>query len=295
MPDLEDDPLGAAGWMVTQILKDLQNAKVLPIKIVNMKHQEGLRSSAFMIYLIMIYFQIQRWISKFKAFMSISNSKMDSPGYYMFKTIQCCIGVVNLLGKAIPWSSVPLTWRSAISSWKAFAMFQPRTHHLSSLFIVSYESQVFQNVHGWGILVWSCRVPSVNRAPHPSALPGVTTRTFSGFVPMLEWCHGGASALCWTCIYGWLSLQTEGWTKVPEGKILVQFKGCNQCCCYGFKSLSPNVHDLALCLPWVRSISRNWGPHRWRWEMTMILLTWIEQLRPVCLEFWDMGTDQRGI
>lgn len=49
MPDLEDDPLGAAGWMVTQILKDLQNAKVLPIKIVNMKHQEGLRSSAFMI------------------------------------------------------------------------------------------------------------------------------------------------------------------------------------------------------------------------------------------------------
>jgi hypothetical protein len=102
MPDLEDDPLGAAGWMVTQILKDLLNAKVLPIKIVNMKHQEGLRSSAFMIYLIMIYFQIQRWISKFKAFMSISNSKMDSPGYYMFKTIQCCIGVVNLLGKAIP-------------------------------------------------------------------------------------------------------------------------------------------------------------------------------------------------
>lgn len=100
--------------------------------------------------------------------MSISNSKMDSPGfmiYYMFKTIQCCIGVVNLLGKAIPWSSVPLTWRSAISSWKAFAMFQPRTHHLSSLFIVSYESQVFQNVHGWGILGWSCRVPSVNRAP----------------------------------------------------------------------------------------------------------------------------------
>lgn len=65
MPDLEDDPLGAAGWMVTQILKDLQNAKVLPIKIVNMKHQEGLRSSAFMIYLIDIFpnskmdFQIQ--------------------------------------------------------------------------------------------------------------------------------------------------------------------------------------------------------------------------------------------
>lgn len=43
MPDLLEDPLGAAGWLVTQLLKDLQTAKVLPIKLVNLKHQEGLR------------------------------------------------------------------------------------------------------------------------------------------------------------------------------------------------------------------------------------------------------------
>ncbi|CAL1150486.1 unnamed protein product [Cladocopium goreaui] len=61
MPDLEDDPLGAAGWMVTQILKDLQNAKVLPIKIVNMKHQEGLRNSLIQcaIDLEKCYFQLK--------------------------------------------------------------------------------------------------------------------------------------------------------------------------------------------------------------------------------------------
>ena len=73
MPDLEDDPLGAAGWMVTQILKDLQNAKVLPIKIVNMKHQEGLRSSAFMIYLIMIYFQFK---DGFSGILYVQNHSM---------------------------------------------------------------------------------------------------------------------------------------------------------------------------------------------------------------------------
>ena len=66
MPDLADDPLGAASWTVTQILKDLQNANILPIKIVNMKHQEGLRSSAInVIYLID----------------QLQSSKMDSPGY----------------------------------------------------------------------------------------------------------------------------------------------------------------------------------------------------------------------
>lgn len=56
MPDMEDDALGAAGWLVTQILKDLQNAKVLPIKIVNMKHQDGLRSSAIHVHISHTYF-----------------------------------------------------------------------------------------------------------------------------------------------------------------------------------------------------------------------------------------------
>lgn len=44
MPDQMEDPIGAARWLTTQLLKDLQQAKVLPIKMANLKHQDGLRT-----------------------------------------------------------------------------------------------------------------------------------------------------------------------------------------------------------------------------------------------------------
>lgn len=43
MPNLHENAKGAVQWLVGQLLKDLQVAKVLPIKMANMQHQDGLR------------------------------------------------------------------------------------------------------------------------------------------------------------------------------------------------------------------------------------------------------------
>ena len=43
MPNLNENANGAVKWLVGKLLKDLQVAKVLPIKMANMKHQDGLR------------------------------------------------------------------------------------------------------------------------------------------------------------------------------------------------------------------------------------------------------------
>ena len=46
MPDQQDEPIEAISWMVQHLMKDLQEAKMWPIKMANMKHQEKLRNSA---------------------------------------------------------------------------------------------------------------------------------------------------------------------------------------------------------------------------------------------------------
>ena len=38
-----DDPIKALEWMVPKLLKDLTEAKILPIKMANLKHQQKLR------------------------------------------------------------------------------------------------------------------------------------------------------------------------------------------------------------------------------------------------------------
>jgi len=43
MPDLHENAKGAVKWLVDKLLKDLQVAKVLPIKMASMKHQDVLR------------------------------------------------------------------------------------------------------------------------------------------------------------------------------------------------------------------------------------------------------------
>ncbi|CAL1133788.1 unnamed protein product [Cladocopium goreaui] len=45
MPDPAEDPVDAVKWMVQNLMKDLQEAKMWPIKMASMKHQEKLRSS----------------------------------------------------------------------------------------------------------------------------------------------------------------------------------------------------------------------------------------------------------
>jgi len=40
-----DDPIKALEWMVPKLLKDLTEAKILPIKMANLKHQQKLRES----------------------------------------------------------------------------------------------------------------------------------------------------------------------------------------------------------------------------------------------------------
>ena len=46
MPDPDDEPVEAVKWMVQQLMKDLQEAKMWPIKMASMKHQDNLRSLA---------------------------------------------------------------------------------------------------------------------------------------------------------------------------------------------------------------------------------------------------------
>ncbi len=43
MPNIYENAKGAVKWMVGQLLKDIQVAKVLPIKMANMQHQDHLR------------------------------------------------------------------------------------------------------------------------------------------------------------------------------------------------------------------------------------------------------------
>ncbi len=42
-----DDPIKALEWMVPKLLKDLTEAKILPIKMANLKHQQKLRHFDF--------------------------------------------------------------------------------------------------------------------------------------------------------------------------------------------------------------------------------------------------------
>lgn len=41
--EMPEDPFGALEWMVPKLLKDLSEAKILPIKLANLKHQDTLR------------------------------------------------------------------------------------------------------------------------------------------------------------------------------------------------------------------------------------------------------------
>ena len=43
MPDIEEDTEEALVWLVSHIMKDLQEAKMWPIKLTGVKHQEQLR------------------------------------------------------------------------------------------------------------------------------------------------------------------------------------------------------------------------------------------------------------
>ena len=50
MPDPAEDPVDAVKWMVQNLMKDLQEAKMWPIKMASMKHQEKLRNLAKLWY-----------------------------------------------------------------------------------------------------------------------------------------------------------------------------------------------------------------------------------------------------
>lgn len=49
MPSIEDDTEEALVWLVSRIMKDLQEAKMWPIKLVGLKHQESLRFLAIIL------------------------------------------------------------------------------------------------------------------------------------------------------------------------------------------------------------------------------------------------------
>lgn len=40
---MPEDSIGALEWMVPKLLKDLSEAKMFPIKLANVKHQDNLR------------------------------------------------------------------------------------------------------------------------------------------------------------------------------------------------------------------------------------------------------------
>ena len=44
---MPDEAFAAAEWLLPKLLKDLSDAKVLPLKIAHLKHQEALRSLSF--------------------------------------------------------------------------------------------------------------------------------------------------------------------------------------------------------------------------------------------------------
>eukprot|EP00435_Cladocopium_sp_Y103_P032129 s2032_g8.t1 len=66
MPDPEDDPVEAIKWMVQQLMKDLQEAKMWPIKMAAMKFQEKLRSSLAQSAqsLEIVYFQLKNAVDE---------------------------------------------------------------------------------------------------------------------------------------------------------------------------------------------------------------------------------------
>lgn len=46
MPDPDDDPIEALKWLVQTLMRDLQEAKMWPIKMKSMRHQDLLRTLA---------------------------------------------------------------------------------------------------------------------------------------------------------------------------------------------------------------------------------------------------------
>ena len=44
---MPEEPHPAAEWLLPKLLKDLSDAKLLPLKINHLKHQEALRSLSF--------------------------------------------------------------------------------------------------------------------------------------------------------------------------------------------------------------------------------------------------------
>ena len=53
-----DDPIKALEWIVPKLLKDLTEAKILPIKMANLKHQQKLRHFDFKDDKIYLFFHI---------------------------------------------------------------------------------------------------------------------------------------------------------------------------------------------------------------------------------------------
>jgi len=44
MPSVTEEPQDALGWLMQNLMKDLQEAKMWPIKLAHLKHQDTLRT-----------------------------------------------------------------------------------------------------------------------------------------------------------------------------------------------------------------------------------------------------------
>ena len=54
MPDPLEEPLAAARWLLPRLTTALTTAKILPVKLTSLKHQEVLRSSSVRCFVFMV-------------------------------------------------------------------------------------------------------------------------------------------------------------------------------------------------------------------------------------------------
>ena len=127
MPDYNEMPIAATHWLVDQLLKDLQTAKVLPIKMANMKHQDGLRSLAKTSWVLMVKVKACGLSMLYLGFESAHEKSTTKQCESNIQFQHIYSAYVRSNTEAQLWWSTPGTWRAHTSNWRQLRIRSPRT------------------------------------------------------------------------------------------------------------------------------------------------------------------------
>lgn len=178
--EMPEDPFGALEWMVPKLLKDLSEAKILPIKLANLKHQDTLRH-------LMKWVCVEFYVFKLFEYIETSHN-------YLPRILITCY-------KVIRWPSTPRNLSNLTSIWSQFWMSLKRIAGfysnsklctiscLSPTKIYPFSGAIGQRMCGW-------------RAPY--------LQTWVGYA--------SSGGLPWECYYG-KSINQSPWWKEKENWI----------------------------------------------------------------------------